>query len=79
MVDDVSKFDKLWIIESLPPGDLRTGLKLYEEEALQAQRRHPQLKVKFVAVCNTTEIQETLTRVRDDTNITGSYRVGHKG
>lgn len=63
MTDSASLFNTLWIIESLPEGDLKTGQHLYETKLVTARIKHPELTVNFETPSSASDVLGLLERI----------------
>lgn len=59
-------FHKIWVLESLPIGDLKTGRNLYENHIKSAQINGRQIPSEYVVVNTTLELFETLKRIKTE-------------
>jgi len=65
-MDSGTSFHKLWVIESLPAGDLKTGQHLVENQLRQAKHRHPDLAVAFTQPDTKDALLHVLATIRDE-------------
>jgi len=61
-----TSFHKIWVIESLPAGDLKTGRNLVENQLRQAKHRHPDLAVAFTQPDSKEDMLHVLATIRDE-------------
>ncbi|MCK9230139.1 MAG: hypothetical protein M0Q23_02255 [Syntrophales bacterium] len=71
MMDGRSFFNKLWVIESLPVGDLKTGTRLVENHLERAKLEHPDLLVAFEQPITKCDFLNVLKRIRDEAKTGG--------
>ncbi|VVS95375.1 hypothetical protein [Desulfoluna spongiiphila] len=69
-------FNKIWIIESLRPGDLETGKSLYNEVLLPVAQRESSLKISLECPTNKSEFFEILNKIKNEAN-SGLYPIIH--
>lgn len=72
-----SLFNKIWVIESLPEGDLKTGTALVEGQLEEAKRAYPELAVAFEQPKTKLELLDVLEKVRADTLLNDNYPMIH--
>ena len=76
-MDSRSLFKKLWVIESLPPADFKTGKSLVEGKLEEAKRVNPYLLVAFNQPETKQELFELLREIRDESRSYGRYPMIH--
>jgi len=76
-MDSGSLFNKLWIIESLPEGDLKTGQNLVDNQLAQAKLSQPDLKVSLRQLDTKESLLRLLGTVRDQARNDGIYPMIH--
>lgn len=76
-MDGVVLFHKLWIIESLPQGDLKTGQNLYDNQIAYSRLHKPYLKVAFEKPHTKKQLLQLLQKVRDEAMDEGLYPMIH--
>ncbi len=76
-MDSGSLFNKLWVIESLPAGDLKTGQNLVDNHLAQAKLRQPDLKVAFEQPDTKERLWRLLEAIRDQARGDGLYPMIH--
>lgn len=76
-MDGGSLFNKIWVIESLPEGDLKTGTALVEGQLEEAKRDNPELIVAFEQPKTKQELLNVLEKVRTDTLSNDYYPIIH--
>jgi len=69
-------FNKLWVIESLPSGELRTGKNLFDNQLDKARQAHEDLAVKFAEPITKAELFEVLENIKNET-LDGIYPMIH--
>ena len=69
-------FHKLWIIEALPDGDLKTGTSLYEHGLDRARKDHPDLQVVLKTPNTKKEVLSVLDEILGEAE-GGSYPMIH--
>lgn len=72
-----SLFNKLWVIESLRDGDLKTGTSLVENHLDGAKRAHPNMRVAFEQPRTKAVLLELLRRIRDEARSDDMYPMIH--
>lgn len=77
MSDTTAYFNKLWVIESLPQGDLRTGKWLVEGPLVLPLSVHNNLEVEFRTPETCREFYSVLDEIFVDTNTTDSLPMIH--
>jgi hypothetical protein len=70
-------FHKLWVIESLREGDLKTGTRLVEDQLFIARLRHTNLEVEHRRPTAKTELINELETIRDEALYQGLYPLIH--
>ncbi len=65
-MDDRSSFHKLWVIESLADGELKTGRNLVDTQLAQAKLSHPDLIVSFESPHSKNQLLHVLNVIRDE-------------
>jgi len=76
-MDSRSRFNELWVIESLPEGDLKTGKALVESQLEEAKRANPDLLVAFEQPETKQELLQLLGKIRDEARSDGVYPMIH--
>jgi hypothetical protein len=76
-MDSGSTFNKLWVIESLPEGDLMTGTALVENHLESVKREHPDLHFAFEQPRTKAELIVLLHRIRDEAQSDNLYPMLH--
>lgn len=74
---DSHDFHKLWVIESLEDGDLKTGTRLVEDRLFIARLRHKHLEVEHRRPTSKTELIKELETIRDEALYQGLYPLIH--
>jgi hypothetical protein len=74
---DFHEFHKLWVIESLREGDLKTGTRLVEDRLLPAQSRHRNLEVVHRSPTTKSQLVKVLETIRDEALHQGLYPLIH--
>jgi hypothetical protein len=74
---DFHEFHKMWVIESLREGDLKTGTRLFEDRLLPAQSRHRNLEVVHRSPTSKSELVKVLETIRDEALHQGLYPLIH--
>ena len=72
-----SLFNKLWVIESLLEGDLKTGQNLVDNQLAQAKRSQPDLIVSLERPDTKKRFLKLLGEIRDQTQNDGLYPMLH--
>jgi hypothetical protein len=72
-----SSFHKLWVIESLPNGDLKTGRNLVDGPLVAAQAKHPHLQMIYQKPFSKSELFGVLGVIRAETAMQGIYPMIH--
>ena len=75
-MDTGTLFNKVWVIESLRPGDRGTGKSLYNDVLLPISIREPDLKVEFACPTDKKGFFDVLSAVEKDAN-DGIYSMVH--
>jgi len=73
----VALFQKVWVIESLPDGELKTGRKLVEGNLSEATLRFPNLELGFETPSNREEFLGILDRVYAECVATAKFPLLH--
>jgi len=73
----VALFQKVWVVESLPDGELKTGRALVEGNLTEATRRFPDLEVSFEKPSNREEFLSVLDRVCAECVAIGKFPLLH--
>ena len=58
--------NKLWVIESLPSGELRTGKNLFDNQLDKAKQVQKDLVVEFAEPITKAELLEVLEKIRNE-------------
>jgi hypothetical protein len=74
---DSHDFHKLWVIESLRQGDLKTGTRLAEDQLFTARLRHQNLEVVHRSPTTEAELINVLETIRDEASFQGLYPLIH--
>lgn len=61
-----SIFNKLWVIESLPVGDLKTGTLLVDNQLNDVKQDNPDLLIQLEKPITKAELAEVLHKIRDE-------------
>ena len=69
-------FNKLWIIESLPSGELRTGKNLFDNQLDKARQEQEDLVVEFAEPITKAELFAVLEKIRNEA-LNGIYPMIH--
>lgn len=69
-------FNKLWVIESLPSGELRTGKNLFDNQLDKAKQVQQNLVVKFSEPITKAELFDVLEEIRKEA-VSGIYPMIH--
>ncbi|UBU50191.1 hypothetical protein LCW13_08090 [Cobetia amphilecti] len=69
-------FNKLWVIESLPQGELRTGKNLFDNELDKAKQVQQDLVVEFAEPTTKSELLDVLEKIHDEA-MSGLYPMIH--
>jgi len=72
-----SLFNKLWVIESLPKGDLKTGTNLVENQLNTAKLAQPDFEVELLLPKTKANIITSLEKIRNETRDLNSYPMIH--
>lgn len=73
----VALFQKVWVVESLPDGELKTGRRLVEGNLAEATRRFPDLELAFETPSNREDFLNVLDRVYTECVATGKFPLLH--
>lgn len=71
-----SIFNKLWVIESLPEGDPKTGTSLVDNQLNGVKQENPELNIAFEQPITKADLIEVLRKIRDEAR-TGMYPMLH--
>jgi hypothetical protein len=74
---DSHDFHKLWVIESLREGDLKTGARLVEDQLFVARLRNKNLEVAHRSPTSKPELITQLDAIRDEALHHGIYPLIH--
>jgi hypothetical protein len=66
MIDSTTLFNKLWVLESLAAGELKTGRSLVEGPLATAAANHIELKIEYRIPSSKKEFLEVLDLVREE-------------
>ncbi|GAA0231210.1 hypothetical protein [Marinomonas primoryensis] len=69
-------FNKLWVIESLPSGELRTGKSLFDNQLDKAKQVQQDLLVEFAEPITKSELFDVLEKIRNEA-LSGIYPMIH--
>lgn len=69
-------FNKLWVIESLPSGELKTGRNLFDNRLDKAKQVQKDLVVEFADPITKAELFEVLEKIKNEA-LTGIYPMIH--
>ena len=69
-------FNKLWVIESLPSGELRTGKNLFDNQLDEAKQAQQDLVVEFAEPITKSELFDVLGKIRNEA-LSGIYPMIH--
>lgn len=69
-------FNKLWVIESLPQGELRTGKNLFDNQLDKAKSAHQDLDVEFTNPMTKSDLIEVLEKIKNEA-LSGIYPMIH--
>lgn len=69
-------FNKLWIIESLPSGELRTGKNLFDNQLDKAKQVQPDLVVELAEPITKAQLFDVLKKIRSEA-ASGIYPMIH--
>ena len=75
-MDSGNTFNKLWVIESLPDGELKTGKNLVENQLENAKKMHPDLEIAFEQPVTKAELFDILDKIKNEAS-KGSYPMIH--
>ncbi len=70
-------FKTIWVIESLPDGDYRTGKELYDDVLCYKQIQHPGFLIEFIDVADRLQLFAALGRITNDLRQTGNVPLLH--
>lgn len=70
-------FNQLWIIESLPENDLKTGTHLFNNHLKNLTSVYPDLKIIFEQPYSKIEFIDLLKKIRDDAQSNGNFPMIH--
>ncbi len=76
-MDSGSLFNKLWVIESLPENELKTGKALVEGQLEEAKRANPDLSVAFEQPQTKEELINLLEKIWDEAISSSLYPMIH--
>jgi hypothetical protein len=76
-MDDGFLFNKLWVIESLPECDLKTGKNLVEGKLEEVKRTNPELLLAFEQPETMQELIQLLEKIHDEVQTEGLYPIIH--
>jgi hypothetical protein len=74
---DSHEFHKIWVIESLPDGDLKAGTRLVEDQLSIARSRYKNLEVAHRRPTSKPELLKDLETIRDEALFQGIYPFIH--
>lgn len=77
MIDSTVSFHKLWVVESLKSGDLKTGRILVEGPLVTAASNCPNLIVEYRTPHSKTDLLQLFDLIRDEAVNQGSYAMLH--
>jgi len=69
-------FHKLWVIESLPSGELKTGKNLVDNQLANAKQQQPDLIVEFAEPITKAEFFEVLETIKNEA-LSGMFPMIH--
>lgn len=69
-------FEKLWVIESLPSGELRTGKNLFDNQLDKAKEVQKNIAIEFSEPITKAEFFDVLEKIRNEA-INGIYPMLH--
>ena len=72
-----AEFNKIWVIESLPKGDLKTGRNLFDSQLRKATFDHPKLNISYKDPENKQNSLKVLENIRDEAKDYGNYPIIH--
>ncbi len=70
-------FNKLWVIESLPSGDLKTGYNLVHGQLSQAQFTNEKLKIGYETPETKNDFFQVLKKIQKDTSENSNFPMIH--
>ena len=76
-MEDILRFDSIWIAESLGQGDLKTGKRLYEDCLLPAAATNDKLHVFYDFITSADGLQEWLEKVAQEVSVRGRGPILH--
>lgn len=76
-MDSGSLFNKLWVIESLPAGDPKTGTHLVDNQLKDAKLAQPDLEVAFEQPDSKKSLIKVLEAIRDEARDSNKYPMIH--
>lgn len=71
-----SIFNKIWVIESLPSGEMRTGKNLFENQLENAKQVQQGLVIDFADPITKCELFDALGEIRNEA-LSGTYPIIH--
>jgi len=71
------RYKKIWVVESLKDGDLRTGKELFEDTLVFEKIDIPDLDIEFVEISNRTQLFDLLREFEVDLQNNGSIPLLH--
>jgi len=74
---DFHEFHKIWVIESLGEGDLKTATRLVKGQLSIARSRHPNLEIAHTRPTSKIELMKGLEGIRDEALYQGLYPFIH--
>lgn len=74
---DSHEFHKIWVIESLPDGDLKTGTRVVQDQLSIAQSRYKDLDVGHRRPASKADLLKDLECIRDEALFRGVYPFIH--
>jgi hypothetical protein len=63
----VSSFNKIYIIQSLPDKDMKTGKRLFDGLVLHVNSVHPELTSEYIEATDAAALFAAVLKIRDDT------------
>ena len=72
-----SLFNKICILESIPSGELKSGLRLYEDRIQQAEMEHKNLNTIYLDIQNKEEFCSALKLIEKEARESGIYPMLH--
>jgi hypothetical protein len=76
-MEDFSLFNKICILESIPNGQLKSGLRLYEDRIQQAEKEHENLHASYSDIQNKKEFYSALKLIEKEATESGLYPMLH--